>query len=294
LMAAETGRAEAVAASADAAVTAGQVKTFADVALRYDRFIAELRAQGLDEAEIRRQAADMFARLKEQLPTRPTAFAVRQTAAGGLSTAAPAEDYYSVVLKSSGDKERLTKRLSAVLRRGLTATRMAVDMVPGIIIYKSKESDIQAAVAIFEEERLHYSILKGDFATEVPVEKLIPGFAAMDSGLQLVFRDTPAALWLGERVCLVVGEMELEGEPATLAATDRGLYIFGGFVAGQRPQWRIIPYSRLADAVRHSGRHGALELVYHEPGREEWLRIADEALLDRVHEHIRLALGRDG
>jgi len=296
MTAAETGPAEppfAVPAGTVEAAAAGTVQTLADVARIYDHFLADLRMQGLDEAEIRRQAADMFARLKAQLPTRPAAFGARQIAPGGPQNIEQVDDHYSVVLKSSGDKERLTRRLSAVLRRGLTATRMAVDLAPSIIIYKSKESDIQAAVTIFEDERLHYSVLKGDFASDTPVEKVIPGYAGLDGGLQQIFRNTPAALWLGEQLCLVVPKIEMEDEPGTLVATDQGLYIVGRGAAGQRPEWRIIPYSRLTEVVLHDGRHGALELVYNEPGRVEWLYIADPQQLDQVYAHACRALGQD-
>lgn len=297
LTVAEPGPAESAAApAADPAGKDGaedKGKTLADVALTYDRFIADLRSQGLDEAEIRRQAAGLFAGLKGQLPVRPAVFAAGRSTAGEKQPAVlQAGNHYSVVLKSSGDKERLTRRLSEVLRRSLTATRMAVEMVPGIIIYKSKESDIQAALAILEEEQLHYSVLKGDFATDVPVEKLVPGFFALAGEVQQLLRNTSPSLWLGERVYVVAPKIEVEDEPATLAVTDQALYIFRGFMAEPRPQWRIIPYSRLEEVVLHGGRRGGLELVYKESVPDTWLNIADETVLDEVYEHIRLALGQ--
>lgn len=262
---------------------AGKADAFADAAHRYDEFIADLRQKGLDEAEIRRQAAEMFAKLKEHMPA-PSAkrkFVPQVPARPDLS-----DGHFTVVLKSCHDKERLTRRLSEVLRRGLAATRLAVEMVPGIIIYKSPQQDIQPALAIFEDEQLHYSVLKGDFSADTPVEKVIPGFAGLDSGLQVMLRNTPGTLWLGERPCLVVPEVETEDWPGMLVATDRGLYIFNRSFTGRRPEWRIIPYSQLAEVIFHGGQDGELELRYKEIGREEWLQIADTQQLEQVYEHI--------
>lgn len=283
-----------VASEPAGAPTAGagsRGQSTADIANSYDRFVADLRSQGLDEAEVRRQAAALFARLKAELPARGNKRLV-------LGRAEPVRDgdrsgdHYSVVFKSTGDSERLTRRLSEVLRRGLTATRMAVDMVPCIIMYKSKLADIQAAVSIFEDERLHYTVLKGDFATGTPVEEVIPGFSGLNSEVKRLLRNVPGALWLGEKVQLVVPEAEVEGETGVLVATDQGLYSFTGSPGGQHGEWRIIPYSHLTEVILHEDGGGALECINKRYSREAWLRIADETHLGQLYDHIRLALAR--
>lgn len=270
---------------------AAEVKSTTDFMNSYDQFIANLQSQGLGEAEVRRQATAMFAKLKAQLPARSNRhFLIEKVKSDNKNM--HSDEHYSVVLKSIGDKERLTRRLSEVLRRGMTATRIAVEMVPCIIVYKSRLADIQAAVSIFEDERLHYTVLKGDFETNVPVEEVIPGFSRMSNELKRLLRNAPVVLWLGEKVHVVVPEVEVEGELGVLVATDRGLYIFTGPPGGQHTEWQIIPYSRLTEVILHDDGGGALEFINKRYSREAWLRIADERYLGQVYDHIRQALAR--
>jgi hypothetical protein len=269
-----------------------QVKTYAEVVRRYDQLIADLQAQGLDEGEIRRQGAALFTRLKAQLPVRSAAFNSKRIAFAKPEIYARSEEHYSVVLKSSGNKERVTKRLSEVLRRGPVATRMAVDMVPCIILYKSKAKDMQEVTAIFQDEHLHYTVIKGEFDPDTSVEKTIPGFTGLTSELQLMLQNAPAMLWLGEQIQMIVSDVEREGEPGVLAVTDQALYIFSGLDDDRQADWQIIPYDRLAEVVIHDDQGGALELIYQGYGREEWLRSVNQEQLERVYEHVRLALAR--
>ena len=219
---------------------ADHVKTAADVASCYDQFVTELRDKGLEEAEIRRQAAEMFTKLKAQLPSRPDPVAQRALSAAGPVTV-ETDEPYSVVLKSSGNKERLTRRLSEVLRRSTLATRMAVDMVPCVIIYKGKVNDIKAATNIFDEENLPYAVIKGDFSVGAALEIRIPGFTSLDDSVQHMLRKVPPALWLGEQISMVIPEVELAGVAGTLVVGDVGLYLLNEPVSGRPPEWRIIP-----------------------------------------------------
>lgn len=257
--------------------------TYAAALRRYDQYIADLRAQGLDPEEIRRRAADMFAKLKAQFPARPRpSFAV--SAAGR-----PADEPRSIILKTCVDRERLAGRLSRVLRRSPAAVRLAADMVPCVIVYKSKAADIQAAISILDDENLYYTVIQGEFDANTPLEKIIPGFAGLDANLQLVCRSAPAALWLGEDVRLVAPAAALSGAPAVLAVADRALFLCDDPGDARSADWRIIPYARLAGVVLHDGDR-AVELVYRDAAREEWLRLADDRQCDRVYDHIRRAI----
>ncbi|MEN6565365.1 MAG: zinc ribbon domain-containing protein [Veillonellales bacterium] len=210
----------------------------------------------------------------------------------GEKTEILAEKYYTVVLKSCGNKERLAKRLSEVLRRGLTATRMAVDMVPCVIMYKSKACDIESVVRILEDENLYYTVIRGNFDFSVSIENIIPGFLDLDEQLQLTLRNTPAALWLGEQVRLVVPEVLAEDRLGSLVVTDRSLYVFPDSAGERRTEWFTIPYAHLAEVVNHREQSGELELIYKEYNREEWLRIDNGEQLEKVYEQIRRGLLR--
>lgn len=259
--------------------------TYVAALRRYDQYIADLQAQNLDPAEIRRQAADMFAKLKAQFPARPhrPAFVIRP-----LVEEPPAE-LFSIVLKNCADRERLAGRLSQVLCRSRVAIRMAVDMVPCIIVFKSKQDDIQAAVRILDSENLYYTVIKGDFAAEPPLEEIIPGYAALSADLQLACRSAPAALWLGETVRMVVPATNMAGASVAVAVTDRALFIAAFTGSAEPSDWRILPFTRLASVIGRDDRQ-ALEFIQRDGGRQEWLQLADSDLRDRVCDHVRRIL----
>lgn len=267
-------------------------KSPAEILKSFDQFIAELQARGVEETEIRRQAAAMFAKIKTQMPARSQKHYAIQIDSERKDK--KQEEHYSVVLKSVGNKDRVTRRLSEVLRRGMTATRMAIDMVPCVIVYKSRLKDIEAAVSIFEDERLHYAVLKGDFKSHVSIEEAIPNFHSLDNELKRTLLNASGVLWLGETVHLVVPEVEVDGEPGILVATDQGLYIFTGPPGRQHMEWQIVPYSRLTEVIFHDDDGGALELINKKYSREAWLRIADEAYLGQVYDHVRRMLLKQG
>jgi hypothetical protein len=259
--------------------------TYVAALRRYDQFIADLQAQNLDPADIRRQAADMFTKLKAQFPARPhrPAFAVKAAAEE------PPAELYSIVLKNCADRERLAGRLSQVLRRSPVAVRMAVDMVPCVIVFKGKEADIKVAANVLDSENLYYTVIKGDFAAEPSLETIIPGYTALDSDLRLVCRSAPAALWLGETVRMVVAAADMGGAPAALVVTDRAVFYTVGPWGAEPADWLILPYSRLAEVVAHDDRQ-ALEFVYRDGARPEWLRLTDISQLDQVYDHVRQAI----
>lgn len=239
----------------------------------------------LDKDEIHQQTQPLFDRFKEQpdhprltravLPAEP----VRQPE--------PVDGAdYSVVLKTNGNKEQVSRRLSQVLRRSLTATRMAVELVPCILVYKSKAGDIEAVRRVLEEENLHYVVIKGEVAA-VSAEQKIPKFTRLAGQVQQRLRQCPAALWLGEEIRTVVCDSSLEDSFGLLVVTDRGLYFFPNAPAGQ---WLTIPFSQLSEVVMHKEPDSELELVYKAYNREEWLHINNAEQLEQVYEQIRQGL----
>lgn len=258
----------------------------AEMLRRYETFLENCREAGMDKDEMRRQAQQLFDTLRAEQPEHP-----KLTRAALPSEPVKQPDPadgpdYSVVLKTNGNKEQVARRLSQVLRRSLTATRMAVELVPCILVYKSKAGDIENVRRILEEENLHYAVIKGEVAA-ASLEQKISGFSKLAVKVQQRLRQCPAALWLGEEISAVVHNISLEGSVGLLVVTDQGLYFFPDAPGGQ---WIAVPFSQLAEVVLHKEPDSELELVYKAYNREEWLRIEDTEQLEQVYEQIRQGL----
>lgn len=196
----------------------------------------------------------------------------------------PAE-YYSVVLKSCGNQQRVTERLSKVLRRSITATRMAVELIPCLVLYKSKAAVVQAVTTIFAEERLHYTVVTGEARASAPA---VPG---LDQEMQYLLKHAPAGLWLGEFIRMVIPSVERKSGFAALIATDCGLYLFNRPFTGTCSDRVIIPYAWLADIL--VGNDNRLILVDKEDAGEDWLRVTEAGQLASLYRLIKQALLRD-
>jgi len=217
----------------------------------------------------------------------------KKTEAAHASQSGPesqSDDYYSIVLKTCGNKERLVKRLSKVLSRSLTATQLAVALVPCVILYKSKETAIQAVCGILDEEQLHYAVIKGDFEFVIPHSETDPLLATLDNELRDLLGNVPAGLWLGEKIQVIVPAVEHQGNFGTLVATERALYLISKTYSDQ--PWLIIPFFSLADVILSNHRYGEIDLIYKQYGCDEFLRIDDGVQLARLYEHLKAALAK--
>lgn len=200
------------------------------------------------------------------------------------------DDYYSIVLKTCGNKERLVKRLSKVLSRSLAATQLAVDLVPCVILYKSKEAAAQAVSDILEEEQLHYAVIKGDFEFVTPYNETDPLLVTLDDEFRQLLGSMPAGLWLGEKIEVIIPVVEHQGNFGMLVATERALYLISKAYSDQ--PWHIIPFIRLADVVLANGRYGEIDLIYKQYGCDEFLRIDNGEHLSRLYEYLKAALAK--
>ena len=196
------------------------------------------------------------------------------------------ESYYSVILKSSGNKERLTSRLSKVLLRGVLATRMAVEMVPSVLVYKSRAKDIDPIISILEDEQAHFTVIKGHFDVNAPLEKTFSGAHGLGSKQLGILQNIPAALWLGETICMVMPDVYREEEPGMLVITDRALYSISSSAGTRGLEWLIIPYTHLTEAILHHDQDEALELVYKGNRQERWFRFANTEDMIQVYEFL--------
>lgn len=194
------------------------------------------------------------------------------------------EEFYSVILKSSGDKERLTRRLSDVLQRSLIATRMAVEMVPCVILYKSRVSAMKQVIAILQSENLHYAVIKGEFKGEAHAERVIPGFFQLDNDLQDRLTRLPEKLWLGEKVYIVVPDARLDDQPGTLVVTDLGVFFLEEPASSKEPVWRIVSYYSLTKVVMVDER--SVLALFDKRGREIWLEIINDHQRKLVAEYL--------
>ncbi len=222
-------------------------------------------------------------------PARPAVTETRRTApAAGPATT---DEQYSVVLKTIADKERLIGRLSQVLSRGTTATRMAVELVPGVIVYKNSAADIRPVLDILNGEGLYYTVIQGDFDMKLSLHERIPDFARLDGTLQQLLAQVPAGLWLGETVQFVCDEVLWENGSHVLVVTDQALYMINQPALDQPPAWRIISFAQLANVALHA-EDEELECLFKEYGREECLQIADRADLAEVYRYLSQVLAK--
>ncbi len=270
------------------------VSTTADVVSCCDQFVADQSRRGMAEAEVRAQEADLFRRLKAKLPPRmekPRLVVRSATKATNHQPASDNEGRLTVVLKACPDKARLAGRLSRVLRRGTTATRMAVDMAPCVILYKSKADAAQLAIAVFEDEGSAYAVVAGDFEVNATVNQLIEGYDNLERDVQSLFAATPPALWLGEDIRAIITDVELEHEQGLLIVTGGNLCFLSGPIKDGRAQWLVIPYSRIAEVVDHPDSSGGmLEVIYREFGREDLFRFSDEGSFQQAFGEISRAI----
>ncbi|SEP30515.1 hypothetical protein [Propionispora vibrioides] len=222
-------------------------------------------------------------------PARPAAPETRRAApAAGPGTT---DEQYSVVLKTIADKERLIGRLSQVLSRGTTATRMAVELVPGVIAYKNSAAEIRPVLDILNGEGLYYTVIQGDFEMKLSLHEQIPDFARLDGALQQLLAQVPSGLWLGETVQFVCAEVLWENDSHVLVVTDQALYMINQPALDQPPAWRIIPFAQLANVALHA-EDEELECLFKEYGREECLHIQDQADLTQVYRYLNHVLAK--
>ncbi|WP_312520994.1 zinc ribbon domain-containing protein [Anaerospora sp.] len=232
---------------------------------------------------------DEYGTLTQQPEPSPPLCSIPTSVSEGKPAFVNNREQFSVVLKSIRNKDRLAGRLSQVLKRTAIATRMAVDLAPCLILYKSKAEDVKSAVAIFEEEGSAYTVINGDFETTTPVKQLIAGYHQLDRESQLLLEATPAALWLGEEFRLIIPDVGLENERGLLVITGRNLC----FIASQagKSRWNITPYSQIAEIIeKQDGSGGFVEVIYREFGREDAFFIADELLFRQVCDELRNAI----
>lgn len=273
---------------------AANVSTMADVMACCDRFIAEQTGKGLSEEAVRVLAGDLFRLLKTKLPPRkqkPQPIVNPAVQAARVQMTGSDQDRLSVVLKACTDKERLAGRLCGVLRRGVNATRMAVDMAPCVILYKSKADDAQSAIAIFEDEGSAYAVVTGDFEANAPVDRLIEGYHTLNSNAKMLLSATPPALWLGEDIRAIIPDVELDHEEGLLIITGRNLCFLSQPVQASRAQWLVVPYSRIAEIVDHPNPSGGvIEVIYNQFGREDLFRFYDQESFHQAYEEIGRAM----
>ncbi|MPN17077.1 hypothetical protein SDC9_164427 [bioreactor metagenome] len=167
--------------------------------------------------------------------------------------------------------------------------RLAVDLVPCVILYKSSANTRQAVIAILEEEQLPYGVIRGDFSLNSG-----PGFLGETAGfsdeLKELLAKTPANLWLGDQFQFVVSEVEWEGGFGAMVVTDQGLYLADQSSSAPAAVWSIIPFYPLADVVRSGLDSSEIELVYRQAGREAWLKIEDSEQLAKVYTYLQRVL----
>lgn len=208
-----------------------------------DQLILQKQQAGWSKEKIALEVKDMMKRLKDALPEQPK----RRPVQPKQEESTESENYYSIILKSCSDKNRLSAKLAQVLRRGPTAVKMAVDTIPSVILYKAKAKELEHVLDVLKEEYSAISIIHGDFAPCAVVGTIFPDFCQLEDKVKRTIRSMPSALWLGDRVLGVYSDVYFEEKDGVLVITNHHLYFLFTPQPGAEPDWFVIPFLRIGE-----------------------------------------------
>ncbi|MCE5284555.1 MAG: hypothetical protein LLG02_01720 [Pelosinus sp.] len=241
--------------------------------------------------EISIEAKQFFDKLKGKLPGSNICLAAELPPA---VSSQPDFTYYSLILKSCDNKEELAHALKQVLTRSFLAIRMAIDNMPGILVYKGKVDGIVPIVKVLRTENAGFSIVPGNFNFKMNVACIFPNFNSLFPEVQSLIKGLPLNLWLGENILGVFPDVYQEalGEKnkGALVISDQALY----FVYRQNYAAYssvVIPYTGIEQLFLEEGQaYDGLIIGYKDGRDEDMLVIADELILSKAYEVSHKAL----
>jgi len=147
------------------------------------------------------------------------------------------DENYTVILKSCPEKDLMFIKLTEILRRDSFAIRLAVQLIPSVLMYKSKLSEILPVLQICRAEGAVFSVVRGDFSLKVVFpDKVLEELSLVERNLVSV---SPPALWLGEVIYFAVGKVVSKGKQGILVLSDHHLYFISD--DQQKFAYAIIP-----------------------------------------------------
>lgn len=249
----------------------------------------ELKAEELSEQEIRLAAKKFFDKLKGRLPSADNRLPSSLTA-GGQNDGS----YYSIILKSCEDKEKLAHALKQVLTRSFLAIRMAIDNMPDILVYKGKVEGLAPIIKALRSQNAGFSIVPGNFNFKKSVTDIFSDFSSLFPEVQSLIKGMPINLWLGDKILGVFPEVCLEAlgrdNKGVLVVTDQALYFVYKENYAELSSV-VIPYSGIEQLFLEEGRgDDGLLVSYKDIRDEDMLLIADELILSEAYESSSQAL----
>jgi hypothetical protein len=145
---------------------------------------------------------------------------------------------YTVILKSCPDKERLFIRLTEILRRDSFAIRLAVELIPTVLMYKNKLAEVLPVIQVCRAEGAVCAIVSGDLLTAT-VNFPQAVLAELSGSEQDLITNSPPILWLGETIYFAVGKVMSQGKQGLLILSNHHLYFV--FTGQKRFEYAMIP-----------------------------------------------------
>ncbi len=169
----------------------------------------------------------------------------RERPVTALLPARPDEDY-TVVLKFCPDKEALFAKLAGLLKRDKFAIRLAVELAPAVLMYKSKFAEVLPVM----KECYAAGALLTVFCGDVTLKGNFPEnlLVNLSSAQQDLIKTSPPALWLGETVYCAAGQIQWQGRPGVLVLSSHYLYFVYG--NGRQTAYQLTPVDRIGSVER--------------------------------------------
>lgn len=133
-----------------------------------------------------------------------------------------ADENCTLVLKYCPNKEELFRKLTGLLQRERFAVRLAIDMTPAILMYKSHWVDVLPVMTACQSVGALFSVIRGEVVSHDPFpDSLLRELAESEQDL---IKKSPPALWLGETLYCVVGQVESKAKRGVLILSNHYLY----------------------------------------------------------------------
>lgn len=249
-----------------------------------------MQTAAVTEPEIHIEAKKFFDKLKGKLPSTNIICASEPPKTIGDIDSA----YYSIILKSCDDKDKLAHALKKVLTRSFLAIRMAIDNMPGILVYKGKVEGLVPIVKALRSQNAGFSIVPGNYNLKTPVASIFPNFNSLFPEVQSLIKSMSLNLWLGENILGVFPDVYQEalGEEnkGVLVISEQALYFVHKRNCTEY-SFVVIPYSGIEQLFLEEGRGDDGMVISYKDGRDEdMLVIADELILSEAYEVSHKAL----
>ena len=189
------------------------------------------------------------------------------------------DETHTVILKFCPDKERLFIKLTKILRRDSFAIRLAVELIPAVLMYKSKLSEVLPVIQACRAEGALFSIISGDFTLTADFPPAV--LAELSVGEQDLIKNSPPTLWLGETIHFAVGKVMSNGKEGLLVLSNHHLYFV--FTGNEGFEYVMISLEQVV-AVERAERKKLTTLVVRQQASETFYVTSKEHSLVKLQQ----------